>query len=195
MASYKLSAGKEQTVPGKETCNEMLTAFRIDKGRLVTDTSATGEECIEGAQWIDIVAISDEERRQVETVCDISLPTLEDVDELEASAHHVSYPNEFQINRLFFHQLDGEPRNSNMSIVYDGTKIITLCSREVPHTRLPRIRNHRGLTQHTSPLSILFSLLEIKVDGLADEMEGHTRISRKSAEWFSGESARNWNRR
>jgi len=48
---------------------------------------------------------------------------------------------------------------------------VSICSRELPHFRLLRLRNHNGMTPLPDPMAILVSLMDIKLDGLADEME------------------------
>lgn len=148
----------------------MLNAYQIEDGRLI-ELEEVATDSLSGASWVEMVAPSADERQAVSAFFQLPLLEVEDIDELEASSHCATYPEGFQINCLFFHQLKNGPRNTNMSFVYDGIRLVTLCSREIPHTRLLRIRSQRSLTILHEPLSVLLSLLEIKVDGLADEME------------------------
>jgi magnesium transporter len=149
----------------------MLNAYCLSQGRVEPLDEYADLERLATAQWIELVAPSDEELLMVQSVCPMGLPELEDIDELEASAHYVTHEQAFQVNCLFFHQLGDEPQNTNISFVFDGERLVSVCSRELPHPRLLRIRNQRGLAPLPDALSVLLSLLEIKVDGLADEME------------------------
>lgn len=149
----------------------MLTAYAIDSGRLVQLQPEAGTDWLSRSSWIDLVAPSAAEREAVASVFVLPLLDTDDIDELEASAHHVTYASGLQVNCLFFHQLEDEPRNTNVSFVYDGERLVSLSSREIPHARLLRRRNQRGTLDIEDALALLLSLLEIKVDTLADEME------------------------
>jgi len=149
----------------------MLMAYAIEGGRLVPLLPESGADWLQQSRWIDLVDPTPEEREAVAQIFDLPLQDIEDVDELEASAHHVTYASGLQVNCLFFHQLEDQPRNTNVSFVYDGQRLVSLSSREIPHARLLRMRNQRGTFDVEDALDLLFSLLEIKVDALADEME------------------------
>ena len=149
----------------------MLTAYAIENGRLVQLQPEAGAGWLQQSRWLDLVDPSDAERAVAASVSGLPLLDTEDVDELEASAHHVTYPNGLQVNCLFFHQLDEEPRNTNVAFAYDGERLVSVCSREIPHARLLRMRNQRGTYDIEDAFDLLLSLLEIKVDTLADEME------------------------
>jgi len=154
----------------------MLTAYAIENGRLVPLNPESGEGWLEQSGWIELVDPSAEDLDVVASVFALPLLDTEDIDELEASAHHVTYANGLQINSLFFHQLAEEPRNTNMSFVFDGKRLVSVCSREIPHTRLLRMRNQRGTLDIEDAFDLLLSLVEIKVDALADEMEQAYRM-------------------
>jgi len=149
----------------------MLTAYAIDDRRLVQLHPEEGADWLQRSRWLDLVDPSDAERAAVASVFGLPLLDTEDVDELEASAHHVTYTSGLQVNCLFFHQLEEEPRNTNVSFVFDGKRLVSLSSREIPHARLLRMRNQRGNLDLEDAFALLLSLLEIKVDALADEME------------------------
>jgi magnesium transporter len=149
----------------------MLTAYAIDNRRLVQLQPEAGEDWLQHSRWLELVDPDETERMVVASVFGLPLPDTKDVDELEASAHHVTYGNGLQVNSLFFHQLEDQPRNTNVSFIYDGKRLVSLSTREIPHARLLRMRNQRGTLDLEDALDLLLSLLEIKVDTLADEME------------------------
>ena len=149
----------------------MLTAYAIESGRLVQLAPEKDEAWLQRSRWLELVSPDEEELAAVAGVLKLPLPDLEEIDELEASADHVAYANGLQVNCLFLHQLEDGPRNTNVSFVYDGERLVLLSSREIPHARLLRMRNQRGSLDLEDALDLLLSLLEIKVDTLADEME------------------------
>lgn len=149
----------------------MLNAYRLEEGRITELDDCSTPETLACAHWLELVAPTDEELRAVGDCCALPLPPVDEVDELESSSHHLVFENGFQVNGLFLHQLDGEPRNSNAAFLFDGDRLISVCSRELPQFRLLRIYNSRGTRPLGDVLTLLIALMEIKVDSLADEME------------------------
>ncbi len=64
---------------------------------------------------------------------------MKEVDELESSSHHLATDQGFQLNSLFFHRPDGEPRNTNAAFIYDGERLVYLCSQVLPPTLIAGI--------------------------------------------------------
>ena len=149
----------------------MLKAYRLQEGRLVTLKPDEEGLWLQETQWLDLVKPKPAELALAQQVCKLSLPKMKEVDELESSSHHLAFDQGFQVNSLFFHRPDGEPRNSNLALVYDGERLVTLCSQVLPHTRLLRRRNKMGMTLLADPLEILLALQESKIEGLGDETE------------------------
>ncbi|MGD8618134.1 MAG: magnesium transporter CorA, partial [Gammaproteobacteria bacterium] len=104
----------------------MLTAYAIENGRLVQLQPEAGADWLQQSRWLDLVDPDDAERAAAASVFGLPLLDTEEVDELEASAHHVTYPNGLQVNCLFFHQLEEEPRNTNVAFVYDGERLVSV---------------------------------------------------------------------
>ncbi len=155
----------------------MLKAYRLQDSRLISlkpeaeaDTDAEGQWLAE-AQWIELVKPKPEELALVKHVCKLPLPKMRELDELESGSHHQDFDQGFQLNCLFFHRPDGEPRNTNAAFIHDGERLVSLCSQVLPHPRLLRRRNKLGMKPLAEPLEILLALQEIKVEGLGDETE------------------------
>ncbi|MBF0218403.1 MAG: magnesium transporter CorA [Gammaproteobacteria bacterium] len=148
----------------------MLDIFRLEEGRLILlppDAMVTTMD----NHWFEMVDPTPAELQQVQALCSEPLPDVEEIEELEASSHHLVFEQGFQSNCLFFYRPEGEPNNFNVSFLYNQNGLITISLVELPHFRLLHIRNRKLVDLFSDTLSIFFALLEIKVDGLADEME------------------------
>jgi magnesium transporter len=149
----------------------MLKAYRLQDSRLVTLKPDAEGLWLSEAQWIELVKPKADELALVKPVCKLPLPKIRELHELESGSSHVDFDQGFQLNCLFFHRPEGEPRNTNAAFLYDGERLVTLCSKVLPHPRLLRRRNKLGMKLLADPLEILLALQEIKVEGLGDETE------------------------
>jgi magnesium transporter len=149
----------------------MLKAYQLQQGQLVQLQHPYTPEQVKDAQWLELIAPTEEEWQTVQDICTSQLPRPNEINELEASSHHLASEIGFQVSCMFFHQLEGQPRNTNAAFVFDGLRLVSVCTREIPHFRLLHLHNSKGIKRLADPLAILMSLMEIKVNGLADEME------------------------
>ncbi len=149
----------------------MLQAYQLTGGLLVELDLAEQPKRLGEADWVLMIAPTRAEWEQVQRICSLPLPDIREINELEASSHHVVHNQGFQVNCLFFHQLEGSPCNTNAALLFDGERFFSICSRELPHFRLLRVYNARGMRPLSNPMALLMALMDIKVNGLADEME------------------------
>lgn len=149
----------------------MLKAYRLQDNRLVSLKPDPEGLWLTQAQWLDLVTPKTAELAQAQALCKLPLPKIRELNELEASSQHLVTDQGFQINSLFFHRPDGEPRNTNAAFLFDGERLVTLCSQDLPHLRLLRRRNKLGMKPLTEPLDILLAIQDSKVEGLGDETE------------------------
>lgn len=149
----------------------MLTAYKISNNYLVAITSSTDSNWLEDAVWIDLVNPTTEEIKIVETSTGISLPNIQETEELEASSHYEVYPTGFQINCLFLHKVEGTFSNTNVALLSNAKCIISLCAREIPAIGLLQKQWQRTARSKSDPLSTMIALLEAKIDKLADLSE------------------------
>jgi magnesium transporter len=160
----------------------MLTIYRLDNGRLLRLKAHQTTETLAN-HWLELVQPSREEMAFAQSLCSEPLPSLHDIEELESSSHHVGLIDGFQVNCLFFYRPDGQPTNLNTAFILKDGGLISICRSELPHIRLLRRRNRNQITPLPDALAILMALMDIKVDGLADEIEQAYRdleeISRK----------------
>jgi len=153
----------------------MLEAYRLDKHRLNEIPPDQIPAALPSAIWIQLADPTAEELELVQALYQFPFPSLGEIEELEASAHHVVHDDALQFNTLFLHTLDGTPHNTNVCIIVCEKRVVCLSSRELPAMRLLRMRSARDPMLIDDPVSIALNLMEIKVDGLADELEDATR--------------------
>ena len=152
----------------------MLTRYQLDEQQLlipIQDDNIT-RETLASSLWLDLLSPDDEERELMESLHSQPLPDTEDVEEIEASAR--SYQDEvgLHVHSLFLHKYDDRHRNSSVAFTITDTQLITFREREIPAFRLMRMRARRQRGLAEDPVSILLALFEIKIDDLADTLEG-----------------------
>ena len=173
----------------------MLNAYNLINNKLVKiQVSNIDNLNLNEASWIDLVDPTPDELSLVNNFCSMQLPSMDEVNEIESSSHHLVTQDCFQLNSLYFHRPGGEPRNSNVAFIYDGSRLLTLCSYELPQLRLLRRRNKIDRTPLANPIEILLALQDIRLEGLGDDTEQiyHTLgdiqkeiLSRKSEDFES----------
>ncbi|MCG2754437.1 MAG: magnesium/cobalt transporter CorA [Desulfobacteraceae bacterium] len=149
----------------------MLTAYKVQNNYLSEITASTDSNRLEDAVWIDLVNPTTEEIKIVEMFSGISLPDIQETEELEASSHYEVYPTGFQINCLFLHKVEGTFSNINVALLCNAKCLISLCSREISAIRLLQKQWQKTARLKSDPLSSIIALLEIKIDKLADLSE------------------------
>jgi magnesium transporter len=149
----------------------MLTAYKVQNNYLSQIAPSTDSKWLEDAVWIDLVNPTTEEIKTVEMFSGISLPDIQETEELEASSHYEVYPTGFQINCLFLHKVEGTFSNINVALLCNAKCLISLCSREISAIRLLQKQWQKIARLKSDPLSSIIALLEIKIDKLADLSE------------------------
>jgi magnesium transporter len=149
----------------------MLTAYNVTNNFLSPITPSTDSNWLEDAVWIDLVNPATEEIKTVEMFSGISLPNIQETEELEASSHYEVYPTGFQINCLFLHKVEGTFSNINVAFLCNAKCLISLCAREIPAIRLLQKQWQKSARLKSDPVSTIIALLEIKIDKLADLSE------------------------
>jgi len=164
----------------------MLDAYRLDKHRLQTIPPEEIPAALPDAIWVQLADPTPEELETVQALYRFPFPSIDEIEELEASAHHVVHDEAIQFNTLFLHTLEGIPQNTNVCIIICEKRVVCLSARELPALRLLRMRSAHDPTLIDDPVSIALNLMEIKVDGLADELEDATRkLEKLSSEVLS----------
>ena len=150
----------------------MLHVYDIERGVLrERDVAELTPGTADAASWIDLVDASDEEREQLQHLFRQNLPESDDVEEIEASARFFHDEYGLHVHSLFVYQAEGRHRTSTVAFVLQPGRLLTFRDSRLPDFRLMRLRVRRGWVQAQAPLDILLSILEQKVENMADSLE------------------------
>ena len=150
----------------------MLTAYKVENNCIVQITPSAGLSWLEDAVWIDLVNPTTEERNNIEMFSGISLPKIQETEELEATSHYEVYPDGFQVNCSFLNTIENTLKNINVAFLCNSNCLISLCAHEIPAIRLLKRQYQDNARIISEPKSTLIALLEIKIEKLADMSEG-----------------------
>lgn len=154
----------------------MLHLFNIENGVLrEKDASADGAGSLEEkalqAKWLDLVEPEEHERDLVQSFFKDELPT-EDKEEIESSARYFSDEQGLHVHSLFMLQSEGRSRTSTVAFVVQNDRLISFRDDiRMADFRLMRMRIRRGWVKVSQPMDILLSILDQKVENLADAIE------------------------
>ena len=150
----------------------MLHIFRIENGVLrEKDTESILPTLADDASWIDLVDSEDSERELVQQFLEAELPASDDMEEIEASARFFSDEQGLHVHSLFLFQSEGRARTSTVAFVVQEGRLLSFRDSRLPDFRLLRLRVRRGWVKTQQPIDILLSILEQKVENLADALE------------------------
>ncbi|MCJ7771710.1 MAG: magnesium/cobalt transporter CorA [Desulfobacterales bacterium] len=150
----------------------MLTAYNVINNFLSPIIPSTDSNWLEDAVWIDLVNPTAEERRTVEIFSGISLPRIQETEELEASSHYEVYTDGFQVNCSFLNKIENTFKNINVAFLCNADCLISLCAYEIPAIHSLKRQWQVSARLNSDPGSTIIALLEIKIDKLADLSEG-----------------------
>ena len=93
------------------------------------------------------------------------------MEEIEASARFFSDEQGLHVHSLFLFQSEGRARTSTVAFVVQEGRLLSFRDSRLPDFRLLRLRVRRGWVKVSQPLDILLSILDQKVENLADALE------------------------
>lgn len=150
----------------------MLHVFDIRQGILderAQQPATTAD--LEQATWIDVVDAEEDERELLQDIYQAPLPDSEEVEEIEASARYFTDEQGVHVHSLFLYQTKGRHRTSTVAFILQPSRLLTLRDLELAEFRLLRMRCRRGWIQANDPIDIVLSVLEQKVESMADVLE------------------------
>lgn len=164
----------------------MIKVYTIADNYLVPLAPAQHSEGLENAVWIDMINPTPTEIATVEQFCNLTLPNIQDTEEIEASSHYEVYPHGLQINCSFLHHESGYFSITNVAFLFNNKCLISLCSREVSTLRQLQERAQKTKDLVGDPMSTIVSLIEDKIERLADlSEEAHVAIEKISRQIFN----------
>jgi magnesium transporter len=150
----------------------MLTVYDAAEGVLIP---REGPQGINGAMvWIDLVNPTREEDQQVERAVGISIPTREEMAEIEASSRLYQEGGAHYMTAVVLFQPDApnEPLQATpITFILAGTRLITVRYEEPRGIKIFLSRVQKGDVPCTSGTAILVGLLEAIIDREADRVE------------------------
>jgi magnesium transporter len=149
----------------------MLNAFSLHDGRLEQTRVEQIEQLGPDTLWIDLHNPTDEEREWVERVYGQTLPTPDEMEEIEASARFYEDQEGMHINSYFLHDFDDRPRNITVAFTLKQGRIFTFHEEDLLTFRIYRMRARRQPYLARDAMSILLGLFDVKVERLADVLE------------------------
>lgn len=151
----------------------MMRAFAVDNGRLLEhdlDPQSAATQ-LRDMVWIDLQDPNAEERWLVESLYPESLPEADEVDEIEASARYFTEGPDIHIHSLFLYTAEGRHRTGTVAFTLKPDRLLSVRDVEMADFRLMRLRARRGWVETHTPLQIMTTLFDQKVDNLADQLE------------------------
>ncbi len=151
----------------------MLRLFSVDQGiikNLKIEPADIGQH-LYTANWIDARDPDEHERKLLEKLVHDELPETEDIDEIEASARFFVDPAGVHVHSLFLGQKDGRHTTSSVACILQKNRLITIRDDELADFRLMRMRARQGQVESRTPAELLITLLDQKVENLADSLE------------------------
>jgi magnesium transporter len=111
----------------------------------------------------------------------LDLPEVDEMGEIEASARYFVDQAGIHVHSLFVTQSEGRHSTSSVACILQAERLITIRDTELADFRLLRMRARRGQVRSHSPAELLVTLLEQKVENLADNLEDIHRNLEKTS--------------
>lgn len=161
----------------------MLRFFKVENSviRNLEAEPDAQREAIKAADWIDAQSPDEAERLLLDSVVAEDLPQADDMDEIEATARFFVVGSEVHIHSLFLVQADGRHHTSSVACIMQPNRLLTVRDEELADFRLLRMRARRGQVECRDTSELLLTLMDQKVENLADTIEDlHHTLERAS---------------
>lgn len=150
----------------------MLTAYRIENGKVETVPDLASSSLESRPLWIDLVSPTPEERRLVAQVTGIEVPTREEMAEIETSSRlYREHETLFMTTTLPYIGAPGVPASTACTLAVNTWQLITIRHGEPRSIELFRQRMEKDPALGLSSAHALMGLLDVIVDRLADLVE------------------------
>jgi magnesium transporter len=151
----------------------MLRFFRIIDGFIKELPIPEGgpTALLTQADWIDACEPDDDERNILQRLLETDIPEFDDVEEIEASARCFVDQAGVHVHSLFLNLAEGRHNTVSVACILQKDRLITIREIELADFRLLRMRARRGQVEARDPAEMLVTLLEQKVENLADGLE------------------------
>jgi magnesium transporter len=150
----------------------MLKTYRQESGGLKGTQIAPGGAIAPESLWIDLFDPTEEERRAVNALLGMELPTRADMEEIEISSRLYSKDGGLFMTAIVLANGDSErPIAGVVTFVLAREKLVTIRYIDPQPFRTFAVRCERAAVAAPTARSVLGTLLDVIVDRLADVLE------------------------
>lgn len=150
----------------------MLKSYRLQNGGIKGAEIADGENIPADSLWLDLLNPTPEERRAVDAVLGMELPTRADMEEIEISSRlYQEDGGMFMTALVLSHSESDQPTADVVTFVLAHEKLVTIRYIDPQPFRTFAARCERTTVHATKAEQILLGLLDVIVDRMADVLE------------------------
>jgi magnesium transporter len=170
----------------------MLKSYQLQNGGVRGAVIAEGSEIPEASLWLDLINPTMEERRAVERYIGMEMPTRPEMEEIEVSSRLYQEEGGVFMTALVLSHTDSDhPVADVVTFVLARDKLITVRYIDPQPFRTFVARIDRGVVSANRAETILFAMLDVIVDRMADVLERvGAEIESVSQDIFDVERAR-----
>jgi magnesium transporter len=167
----------------------MITFYSL-QNKNVIETQATNDTILPlDAIWIDLYSPTDDERIRVSKTYNQALPSEQDVLEIEASSRFFFDEQGLHLRTYFLHQFPDRYENITVAFIVNQGRLFTIRHEKLETMHAFKQKAATGTMHIKDNFDLLFSLFEIKVDRLADNLEIlHSKIETISKNVYDGDN-------
>lgn len=150
----------------------MLKAYQLQNGALKGAVVPEGGTIAPDALWIDLLTPTAEERRMVNAVTAMDLPTRADMEEIEVSSRLYQEDGGLFMTAMVLANTDGDrPIADVVSFVLAHERLVTIRYIDPQPFRTFAARCERTTVAATKAENVFMALLDVLVDRMADILE------------------------
>jgi magnesium transporter len=150
----------------------MLNVFAADGGGCLAKIEVIDARLPAEAVWLDLVAPTQEEERQVEHLLGVEVPTREEMQEIEVSSRLYEENGALYMTATVIARADTErPEASAISFILAGDRLVTVRYADPQPFGLFASRCQRSPGAYTRGDVVLAGLLDALIDRIADVLE------------------------
>jgi magnesium transporter len=170
----------------------MLYAYVLRDRSLERVEVKEGESCPAGAVWIDMISPTVTEDRTVETALGISVPTREEMAEIEISSRlYIENGARYMTATLLYNTDTDKPGITPVTFILSGKTLVTVRYDEPKPFAFLAGKLSKSCAENASGPTIMVELLDAVIDRVADILERiAAEIDKLSARVFERNAAR-----
>ena len=150
----------------------MLRLFQLKSERIVRiEQEDFSQADLRRADWLDAHEPSAEERELLNTLLRSDLPQSNEVREIESSARYFIDEEGIHIHTLFLSHTEGRHKTETVAFLLQPQRLITVREGKLADFRLLRLRARAGQVEASTATDLLLTILDQKVENLADFIE------------------------